>query len=235
MPGQSLASSELLVVSQRLYNYINVWVPGWHHHESSMIFDSSWESKEIPINWKLPHLLPIYKKVKNNVPGNYRPVSLTSGPGEITEMIILEVNGKHLKDNAVIDHRQCNFTRANSSIINLICFPNKLIKGKQSSVWISSKAFDTVSYSILQDKMSSAQLDKYSKWWVCSWVTDEAQRVLINGVVLGWWLITSGASPASNLGPIFFHVFLNYLYDWPKSILSKFAYDRYFGGAVDSL
>ncbi|GAB0182329.1 mitochondrial enolase superfamily member 1 [Grus japonensis] len=72
----------------------------------SIIFQWSWESGEVPIDWKLANILPIFKNGKKDDPGNYRPVSLTSVPGKIMEKIMLGVIEKHLKDNAVIGHSQ---------------------------------------------------------------------------------------------------------------------------------
>ncbi|KFP46361.1 RNA-directed DNA polymerase from mobile element jockey, partial [Cathartes aura] len=68
----------------------------------SVIYQWSWESGEVPVNWKLANVIPIFKKGKKEDPGNYRPVGLTLVPGKIMEKIILGVNEKHLKDNAVI-------------------------------------------------------------------------------------------------------------------------------------
>ena len=67
----------------------------------SIIFQPSWESGEVPVDWKLANVVPIFKKGKKEDPGNYRPVSLTSVPGKIMEKIILEVIEAHLGDNAV--------------------------------------------------------------------------------------------------------------------------------------
>ncbi|RMB98853.1 hypothetical protein DUI87_25072 [Hirundo rustica rustica] len=35
-----------------------------------------WESREVPADLKLVIIVPIFKKVKKEDPGNYRPVSL---------------------------------------------------------------------------------------------------------------------------------------------------------------
>ncbi|KFV48709.1 RNA-directed DNA polymerase from mobile element jockey, partial [Gavia stellata] len=67
----------------------------------SIVFHHSWESGEVPVDWKLAHV-PIFKNGKKEDPGNYRPVSLTSVPGKILEKFILGVIEKHLRDNAVI-------------------------------------------------------------------------------------------------------------------------------------
>jgi len=50
--------------------------------------------------------VPLFKKGKKEGPGNYRPVSLTSVPGEIMVKVILGITEKHLRDNTVIGHWQ---------------------------------------------------------------------------------------------------------------------------------
>ncbi|KFQ73585.1 hypothetical protein N337_02614, partial [Phoenicopterus ruber ruber] len=68
----------------------------------SIIFQWSWEPGEVPVNWKLANVIPVFKKGEKEDLGNYRPVSLTSVPGKIMEKVILGVIKKHLRDNAVI-------------------------------------------------------------------------------------------------------------------------------------
>ncbi|KAJ7400179.1 RNA-directed DNA polymerase from mobile element jockey [Pitangus sulphuratus] len=49
----------------------------------SMIFEQSWESREVPADWKLVNIAPVFKKGKKEDPRNYRPVSLTPVPDKI--------------------------------------------------------------------------------------------------------------------------------------------------------
>ena len=46
----------------------------------SIIFQQSWESEEVPVDWKLANIVPVFKSEKEGL-GNCRPVSLTSVPG----------------------------------------------------------------------------------------------------------------------------------------------------------
>ncbi|KAJ7425706.1 hypothetical protein WISP_22348 [Willisornis vidua] len=79
-----------------------------------MIFEHSWESWEVPADWKLTNLGPIFKKGKKEDPGN-------SSTCKVMEGIILEGIEKQLKDNRVTGHSQNGFMRGNS-LSNLISF-----------------------------------------------------------------------------------------------------------------
>ncbi|XP_048822867.1 uncharacterized protein LOC125702985 [Lagopus muta] len=55
----------------------------------SAICQRSWLTGEVPEDWRLAGVTPIYKKGRKEDPGKHRPVSLTSAPGKVMEQILL--------------------------------------------------------------------------------------------------------------------------------------------------
>ncbi|TRZ13543.1 hypothetical protein HGM15179_013567 [Zosterops borbonicus] len=47
-----------------------------------LIYQESWLTREIPIDWKSANVMVIYRRCWKEDPGNYEPVSLTLVPGK---------------------------------------------------------------------------------------------------------------------------------------------------------
>ncbi|KAK4832424.1 hypothetical protein QYF61_023103 [Mycteria americana] len=154
----------------------------------SIIYQQSWLTGEVPADWRLANVTPIFKKGRKEDPGNYRPVSLTSVPGKLMEQIILSAIIGHVEDNQGIKPSQHGFRKGRSCLTNLISFYAKVThlvdEGKAVDVVYLdfSKAFDTVSHSILLEKLAAHGLDGCTLLWVKNWLDGRAQRVVVNGV-----------------------------------------------------
>ncbi|GAB0181850.1 mitochondrial enolase superfamily member 1 [Grus japonensis] len=119
-------------------------------------------------------------------------VSLTSMPGKVMEQIILSAIMQHVQDNQVIRPSHHGFMKGRFCLANLISFYDKVThlmdEGKAVDVVYLdfSKAFDTVSHSILLEKLAAHSLDGRTLRWVKNWLDGQAQRVVVTGVTSSW-------------------------------------------------
>ncbi|KFV98879.1 hypothetical protein N326_12673, partial [Eurypyga helias] len=68
----------------------------------SILHQQSWLTGQVPVDWILANVVPVYRKGQKEDPGSYRPVSLALLPGKVMEQIILSAITQHMQDNQVI-------------------------------------------------------------------------------------------------------------------------------------
>jgi len=86
----------------------------------TLIFKESFDSSQLPVQFRSANVTPLYKKGDKTLAGNYRPVSLTSIPCKIMESIIRIELERFLYKHNLIAKQQHGFVKNKSCTTNLL-------------------------------------------------------------------------------------------------------------------
>ena len=113
------------------------------------LFQQSIDSGDIPKEWTLANISPLFKKGDRSLACNYRPVSLTCVPCKLLEHIVCSNIMAHLDEHKLLSDKQHAFRKWHSSETQLATVINdwaKILDNKcQVDTFILDfeKAFDT--------------------------------------------------------------------------------------------
>ena len=157
-----------------------------------LIFNKSLISGEVPADWKLANVTPIFKKGKKSSVSNYRPVSLTVNLCKVVESILRDNMIEHLQRRSLIKSCQHAFVRNRSCLTNLLVFmdevTNYIDRGHLIDVIYSDfqKAFDKLPHERLLMKLAAHGIAVNVLNWIENWLSNRKKHAVLNGCVSGW-------------------------------------------------
>ena len=181
----------------------------------AQLFNLSFPTGKFPEIWKIASIVPIPKAGDKSDPSNYRPISLLSIVSKLLEKIVYAILWDHLLEHAPISDRQWGFRRGESTTTVLLSATHDWFSllDKQCDVlcvlFDFRKAFDSVPHKKLMDKLSRIGLPPNILSWLCSYLSDRKQYVLVNGEHSTSTLVRSGVPQGSVLGPLHFLLYIN--------------------------
>ena len=195
------------------------------------LFQQPIDTGEIPKEWSLANICPLFKKSDRSLACSYRPVSLTCVPCKLLEHIVCSNIMAHLDEYKLLSDRQHAFRKGHSCETQLTTVINdwaKILDNRgQVDTFILDfeKAFDTPPHEILKNKLFSYGIGGKTLKWIDFFLCFRQQRVVVNGVKSDWVPVLSGVPQGTFLGPLLFSLYINNISSDIESEIRLFADD----------
>ena len=181
----------------------------------SRLFQLCIDIGSLPKQWKIAHVIPIFKKGNRKDPANYRPISLTSCVCKLMESCLQRAMWKFWSERNLILLTQIWFSPSSSCVDQLLLFIKKVTTYIDDGFCVDavyldfSKAFNSVPHLRLLNKLSALGIKGNLFNWIKSFLTDWTEIVVVNGKHSLPQRILSGVPQGSCLGPLLFIAYVN--------------------------
>ena len=131
---------------------------------------------QLPFEWKIHHIIPVFKTGDRSQVNNYRPISLLCIISKVLERIVYNHVSDFIFNN--ISHQQFGFIPGCSSLQQLLMFVDILLEAKEHKTAVNvihldiRKAFDTVPHHKLLTKLQKLGISGNLLRWFQAYLTN---------------------------------------------------------------
>ena len=184
----------------------------------AIIINQSLKTGVFPDALKIAKVKPLYKKGDNFCLNNYRPISLLPTISKIFERVMFTQLYSYLNANNLLSEQQYGFRSQHSTelaCVKLVDYITtemdniKKIKTPTAIFLDLSKAFSTLNFNILLNKLQYYGINGISLSLIICYLTDRFQYVQFENSELDLLEIKTGIPQGSILGPLFFSIMIN--------------------------
>ena len=175
------------------------------------------EQKVFPDCWKFAAVVPI---AKVNNPTEYkdlRPISILPTLSKILERVMESQLRMHVSKFSILPENQSGFRPDHSCETALLEVTDNILEGLDTGNFTVltlldfSKAFDTLSHSMLCAILTHVGISEESLTLLRSFLKDRIQSVRVAGVLSDTLSVTCGVPQGSILGPLLFSIYTSQL------------------------
>ena len=179
------------------------------------VVNLSFVSGVVPTELKIAKVMPLYKVDNPHIFNNYRPISILPIISKVLEKLMHKRVYKFLNQSDYFYKYQFGFRETYSTELALITLNDKICTAFDRNrnilgIFLDlSKAFDTVNFPILLNKLNYYGIRGIPLLWLTNYLTPRKQHVTYGNTFSDNLITKMGVPQGSILGPLLFIIYIN--------------------------